>query len=346
MIVQENISLAEYTTFRIGGPARYFAVVKDIEELEEAVVFAREKNTKLFALGGGSNILVSDTGIDCLVIKLEITGVDFIEKDPQRGEWEVIAGAGENWDVFVAQTVERGLGGLENLSLIPGTVGAAPVQNIGAYGAEVANTISWVDVYNTETGDLETLGNPECDFAYRNSIFKKPEVKKYIITRVAFKLSSKAKLNTQYKDIQNYITNHDLNKDQLTIKDVRNIVIDIRTNKLPDVTKIGTAGSFFKNPIIEKNLYEKLGEKYTDMPHFQTPDPEKVKVPAAWLLDKLCGFKGYKKGDIGVYQNQALVLVNTGKGTAEEIKALAQQMIDCVKEKTGITLEREVEYVG
>ncbi len=343
MTITENISLKEFTTFRIGGPAKFFCAVKNIEELKAAVSFAKEKKLAIFVLGGGSNIVISDNGFAGLVIKIEISGIE--EKIIDSNTTEIISGAGEVWDELVAYAVNKNLHGIENLSLIPGSVGAAPVQNIGAYGMEAKESIAWVEAFNTETEQVEILKNSECMFAYRDSIFKKDIGKIYIITRVAFVLSKDAALKTEYRDVAAYIQSHDLDSRTLTLKNVRDIVIDIRTNKLPDVKLVGTAGSFFKNPIIPVEKYEELKSNYPEMPNFPAGE-QKVKVPAAWMLDKLCGFKGYRDGEVGIYKNQALVLVNYGNATAQDIINLAEKMIACVKEKTEITLEKEVQIIN
>ncbi|MBX4197929.1 UDP-N-acetylmuramate dehydrogenase [Candidatus Parcubacteria bacterium] len=338
---QEHILLKDFTTFRIGGPARYFVAVKNTEELREAIQFAHSKQLPIFVLGGGSNVLISDKGFPGLVIKIEIKGIEYKEREGE--DVEVIVGAGENWDDAVGHIVSRGLSGLENLSLIPGSVGAAPVQNIGAYGAEVKDTISWVEVFNTETYTLEQCSKEQCQFDYRDSIFKKPEGKKYVITRVGFKLSKKPNVNITYKDISNYISEHKV--EDLSIQKIRDIVIEIRTKKLPNLKEYGTAGSFFKNPVVLKEQYDELVKKYSGLPGFTGASHGDVKIPAAWILDTLCNFKGYRDGDAGVYKNQALVLVNFGSATAEDISSLSEKMIACVKEKTSITLEKEVQII-
>lgn len=373
MKILENIPLADLTTFKIGGPARYFCSVTDVGELKKAFDFVGKhkcpvSGLPVFILGGGSNVLVSDDGFPGLVIKMEIKGIKAEEKTISGGTvYNVTAGAGGMWDDLVAFTVGQGLVGLENLSLIPGTVGAAPVQNIGAYGAEVKDVISAVEVFNVETGESRTMTNAECHFGYRDSLFKKPEGRKYIITHVVFRLLKNAPLKTDYKDIQEYLTADNIqlttgdkgqntkNKQSLTLEKLREIIINIRTNKLPDIKKNGTAGSFFKNPIISRQKYEELKQRHPDMPHFPVGTPVStsvspeasadVKISAAWLLDKLCGFKGYHDGSVGVYQNQALVLVNFGGARASDIIALAKKMADCVREKTGIELEKEVQIV-
>jgi UDP-N-acetylmuramate dehydrogenase len=340
--IQEHISLKDLTTFKIGGEARFFATVHSIDELKGALAWAKEKHLEIFVLGGGSNILMGDKGWDGLVIKIEIKGIEL------KGN-ELVGGAGENWDSFVGYAVEHGLYGIENLSLIPGSVGATPVQNIGAYGVEVKDTISWVESINSETGELKIFNNNECGFAYRDSFFKKPEGKKYIITRVAFNLKKEGILSTEYRDIKKYIEENKIL--DLTLQKIRDIVIDIRTKKLPDVRIIGTAGSFFKNPIISLSDYQNLLTRYPDLPGYSQKSAfagataDTIKIPAAWMLDNLCGFKGYKEGDVGVYKNQALVLVNFGNAKAQDIFDLSEKMIACVKEKTNIILEREVQMI-
>ncbi len=340
MTIQENIPLKDHTTFKIGGPARYFVAVQSLDELKEATAYARTHSLPLLVLGGGSNVLISDHGFNGVVIKIEIKGIEIKDKDNETAE--VIAGAGENWDSFVETTVKKGLYGLENLSLIPGSVGAAPVQNIGAYGAEVKDTIAWVEAFNCEIGEITHFSNEACTFAYRDSFFKKPENKKYIITRVAFDLLKQGMLNTTYKDIAEFVKN--IPTDEITLQKVREIVIDIRSNKLPDINTVGTAGSFFKNPIVTQEKFDELRLKYPSLPGFAAA-ANFVKIPAAWMLDNLCGFKGFREADAGVYKNQALVLVNFGSASSQDIYSLAQKMTACVKEKTNIELEKEVQII-
>ncbi len=342
MTIEENILLAPYTTFKIGGPARFFIRVSTVDELSIALHFAEKKSLPVFILGGGSNILVSDAGFRGLVIKMEIMGIEYMEG--KEGVTEVVVGAGETWDTVVADTVERGLHGLENLSFIPGTAGAAPVQNIGAYGVEAKDTIVWVETVDSESGGLKRFSNDECHFSYRNSFFKTGEGKKYAITRVAFGLSPIRPLVITYKDIQTYMTEQGLQA--LSQKEIRDLVINIRRRKLPDWTTVGTAGSFFKNPVIGKTLYEKLIKEFPGIPSFPTEKADEVKVSAAWLLDHIGGFKGVSRGAVGVYQNQALVIVNEGSATSADVDALADDMKKTIFEKTGIELEREVESVG
>ncbi len=355
MIIQENVPLAPFTTFRIGGSARFFAQAQSISDIQEALEFASGKNPsgqvlKIFVLGGGSNILISDAGFDGLVIKNEVKGI-FEEKvegeaDGQTRE-RIIASAGESWDTLVKYTVEiKNLYGLENLSAIPGTVGASPVQNIGAYGIEVKDLIEWVEVYNPTTKEIEKLSNADCRFGYRDSIFKH-ERKNNVILRVAFLLTQNGKLSIDYKDLKRYFAEQAIVP---LLHTVREAIISIRKNKLPDLSKLGTAGSFFRNVVVSQAEYQNLLKKFPLVPAFSVnasydPKDGSVKVPVGWVLDKICGFKGVRRGDVGVYQNQALVLVNFGQGTALEVKKLADEMTACVKAKTGLNITPEVEMI-
>jgi UDP-N-acetylmuramate dehydrogenase len=337
--------LADLTTFRIGGKARFFCEVGNKEELKEAVDFAKEKNAQVFVLGGGSNILVSDKGFDGSVIKINIKGIETAStKNVSVGARPddfiyIRAGAGENWDDFVAWTVARGYGGLENLSLISGTAGAAPVQNIGAYGVEVGDLIESVEVFDTKEGAFKNLSRNECHFAYRDSLFKH-EKGRHIIVSVLFGLKKDSKPDFSYKDLQEYFKG---NAAPSTAA-VRDAVIAIRTAKLPDVKKVGTAGSFFKNPILSKEKFVELKGKYPELPSFPEADG-RIKIPLAWIIDKACGLKGKRSGEAGIHDTQALVIVNYGAASFEEVEKVATEIEKQVKEKTGIDIEREVEMV-
>ncbi len=340
MEMRENVPLKDFTTFRTGGAARYFCHVRNVEGLKEAVLFAHQKNLPFFFLGGGSNVLISDNGYAGMVIKMEIGGIEFEKKED--GFVCVTAGAGENWDAFVAATVVRGLVGLENLSLIPGTVGAAPVQNIGAYGREVKDIIFEVETFNAETFEIKKFSREECRFGYRDSFFKTSEGKKYTITRVMFALQKNGTLKTDYKDVQEYFLKNNITS--ANVADVRNAVVAIRTAKLPDVREYGTAGSFFKNPIISNKLADEVSQKYPDIPAYPAGAHMK-KVSAGWLLDRVCGLKGVEEGNVGTYKNQALVIVNHGGASTKEILTFVALLQTQVKNKTGIVLEFEVQVV-
>ncbi len=330
-----NVPLASFTTFRVGGPARFLINVNEISDLKSAINFALSKKLSYFVIGGGSNLLVSDEGYDGVVIKLNINGIEFPESNL------VIAGASEHWDTVVATSISKNLAGIENLSWIPGSVGAAPVQNIGAYGTEIREVIEWVEVFDPKIMNVRTLLNSECRFGYRDSFFKTEEGRALIVTRVAMRLSESGKPNLSYKDLANYF----VGKKQPTPLEVRNVVIDIRKNKLPDITKIGTAGSFFKNPIVTEERYTELAGLYPGLPFFPAYGGFK-KIPLAWILDKVCNFNGYREGNVGLYKTQPLALVNFGGGTSIEIKKLADKIFNEVKNKTGIEIEWEVIPIG
>ncbi len=338
MKIQEHVILKDYTTFKIGGPARFFCIVKNEDDLIEAFNFSKKNKIKMFVIGGGSNLLIADAGYDGMVIKMDISGKKYIEE----GDFvKVTAGAGENWDKLVEETVEKGLYGLENLSNIPGTVGATPVQNIGAYGSEAKDVIESVYVLDIIKDEYKTLTNVECDFDYRDSFFKK-NPQRYIIISVTFKLNKKGKLNFNYKDIQEALSAKKIKNPNL--KQMREIIIDIRNRKLPNLKTYGTAGSFFKNVIVSSIKAKELLDKYPEM-IVHAVNNKKTKIPLAWILDHVCGFRGVKKGNVGTYQNQALVLINYGNANAKEIIDLAQKMVDKVYEETGIEIEPEVEYL-
>ncbi len=336
MTILEDIKLAQYTTFKIGGPARFFCSVSTEDELAEAVSFAKKNNHPIFILGEGSNVLISDKGFSGLVIKIEIKGIEEIDQD---GKVLVSVGAGEMWDSLVEHVISKNLYGIENLSAIPGTVGAAPVQNIGAYGAEISSVVHKVRALHIPTGKYLEFANNDCRFRYRESLFK-DEKGKYIITRVDLILEKNGQVNIKYRDLADYF------KDTTpTLHEVRKAVIEIRWNKLPDWKLWGTAGSFFKNPIINKDHFERLQKQYPGIQGF----PElsgKVKVPLGWIMDKVCGMKGLCIGNVCTYEKQALVLVAKPGATSEEVVKLSQEIMSKVKEKTGIDIEGEVEWVN
>ena len=336
MNIQENISLSQYTTFKIGGPAKFFCSVKNEKELLEALDFAKNKSLPIFVIGGGSNLLVSDEGYKGLVLKIEMYGIAFSQN-------LVSASAGENWDNFVNETVERGYYGLENLSAIPGTVGASSVQNIGAYGVDVSQYIQSVRAYDIRKEQFVDIKNEECQFSYRDSVFKQQKGR-FIIVSVTFNLKTSGEVNIEYKDLKEYFEAKNLNRSP-SLREVREAVIAIRESKLPDWQRWGTAGSFFKNPIIPIQKYVDLKQKYTDLPGFPECDGAKIKVSLAWILDKICNARGLSVGNAYVYEKQALVLVAKPGAKATEVIELSRRIQDMVKEKTGIAVEAEVEWV-
>jgi UDP-N-acetylmuramate dehydrogenase len=342
--IKEHIPLSLHTTFKIGGSARYFCEAASLEDLTLAVNFAEEKKIPIFVLGEGSNTLVADQGFLGLVVKMNIRGIKI--RDLEYDKVEVVAGAGEKWDSLVEFVVSKNLYGLENLSGIPGTVGAAPFQNIGAYGAELKDSVSFVEVFDTKKKKIRVMTATQCQFAYRHSIFKTKKAKNLIITKVSFVLEKQnlqSRTNIGYKDLKERFKDR-FCKD-VTPKEIRQAVLEIRSRKFPDLTKIGTAGSFFKNPVISKYAYEKLLKKFPEMPAYDEGRGF-VKVPLGWVLDHVCNLKGWKKGNVGTHENQALVLVNLGGATASEIKVAADYITEEVKQKTDIKIEWEVQYVG
>ncbi|MDO8483117.1 MAG: UDP-N-acetylmuramate dehydrogenase [bacterium] len=342
--MEEHIPLSEHTTFKIGGNARYFFRAKTLEEVREALGFARENALPFFVLGGGSNLLVGENGFSGVIIKNEISGLSFKE---DSGDVLVTAGSGENWDNFVSGCVSRGLYGLENLSGIPGTVGAAPVQNIGAYGVEAKDSVVSVEVLEAKTGAVRNFTTAECTFAYRDSFFKTVEGKSYIITGVTFRLKKEGTLNVGYKDLKNYFSKADVSP---TLQSVREAVLEIRGKKFPDLKTTGTAGSFFKNPVIPLEQYETLKKQYPDLPFFLMSNVNgqmsTVKLPLAWILDNVLHLKGFMTGSVGLHEAQPLVIVHTGGGKAEDVRRLAEGVAGKIKDATGIEVSWEVEYLG
>ena len=337
MKIHDHFSLKKYNTFGIEAKAKQFVAVHNEAELREILFL--HKNDKKFVLGGGSNMLLTKD-IDALVIHIDLKGKKVVKEDDDF-VW-VEAKAGENWHEFVLFTIEQNFGGLENMSLIPGNVGTTPVQNIGAYGTEIKDTFISCEAMNIETQQMRTFMKVDCDFGYRESVFKNIEKDKYIITSVVFKLTKRNhKINTSYGDITAELAKQ--NVAIPTLKDVSNAVIAIRQSKLPDPKELGNSGSFFKNPIILKSEFEKIHPKFPDMKFFEVSETE-VKVPAGWLIEQ-AGFKGKRFGDAGIHKNQALVLVNYGNATGTEILAVSKDVQKTVLEKFGIAIEAEVNVI-
>ncbi|MFT5849679.1 MAG: UDP-N-acetylmuramate dehydrogenase [Patiriisocius sp.] len=329
---EQNVSLAQYTTLQVGGVAEYFVTVMDEEELVEAVAYAAAHTLPVTVLGGGSNVLVSDAGVRGLVILNKIIGLD-IEDDGKMVR--LTSGAGEVFDDIVSEMVDVGVWGLENLSHIPGSVGATPVQNVGAYGVEVSDLIYSVRVYDMEAEMYIDLSNEACEFGYRDSLFKKSGGNRYVVASVTYSFDKTAGPILDYRDLQNRF------KDAPTPQEVRDAIIEIRSAKFPNWKEVGTAGSFFKNPIIEQAHYEKLQETYPDLPGFPASEGF-VKVPLGWILDKVLNLKGEGNEKVGTYQGQALVLINRGAATTEDIVVFANDILSKVKEITDIEVEWEV----
>lgn len=328
-----NVSLKDYNTFGIDVKAEKFISVESLADLKEVV----KEHKDLFLLGGGSNLLLTQN-ISKTVVHLNLQGI--IVNNETENSVEVTAYAGENWHEFVLWCIDQNYGGLENLSLIPGNVGTSPIQNIGAYGFEVKDTLVCLEALNIESLELETFTNEQCEFGYRSSIFKTWAKGKYIITSVTFRLSTKEhQTNSSYGAIQEQLQGIE----NPSLKDISNAVIAIRNSKLPNPKEIGNSGSFFKNPVITVKDFEKIKLKYPNVPSYPVTESQ-IKVPAGWLIET-AGFKGQTYGNAGVHNKQALVLVNYGNATGKEIYAIAQKIQAKIKELFGILLEIEVNVI-
>ena len=337
--MQENFSLQPYNTFGVEAKARYFTEVNSIDELKEALTFAETQSLQLLFLGGGSNILLTKD-FDGLAIQLNLRGIS--EEHINENEVSVTAKAGENWHEFVMYCLQKNYGGLENLSLIPGNVGTSPMQNIGAYGTEIKDIFVSCKVLDLENLELKTFNLEQCRFGYRDSIFKQEGKGRYVILEVTFKLTQKNHhIKTEYGAIKSELEN--LGIENPTIQDVSRAVINIRQSKLPNPKEIGNAGSFFKNPTIALVQFEALKQQFENIQGY--PNGDKVKVPAGWLIEQ-CGWKGKQIGNVASHQLQSLVIVNaTGNATGKEIFDFSTEIINSVKEKFGIELEREVNII-
>jgi UDP-N-acetylmuramate dehydrogenase len=337
MTIQNNFSLKRYNTFGIEAKAKQFVAVHSLEDLK--TVLQQNKSEPKFVLGGGSNMLLT-RDIQALVIHIDLKGKKVLKEDADF-VW-VESQAGENWHEFVLWTIDQNFGGLENMSLIPGNVGTTPVQNIGAYGTEIKDTFVSCDAMTIATQEIKTFNKDACHFGYRESIFKHEAKDQFIITSVIFKLTKRNhKINTSYGDITKELEKQNVSSP--TLKDVSNAVIAIRQSKLPDPAALGNSGSFFKNPIIPKEQYEKVHALHPEMPHYTVSETE-VKVPAGWLIEK-AGFKGKRFGDAGIHKNQALVLVNYGNATGQEILAVSRDIQTTVLKEFGIAIEAEVNVI-
>ncbi|MGI9580985.1 UDP-N-acetylmuramate dehydrogenase [Chryseobacterium sp. RRHN12] len=337
--MQENFSLKPYNTFGVDARARYFTEVNTIDELKEALIFAKSQSLQLLFLGGGSNILLTKD-FEGLAIRLNLKGIS--EESINENEVLVTAKAGENWHEFVMYCLEKNYGGLENLSLIPGNVGTSPMQNIGAYGTEIKDIFVSCQVLDLENLELRTFNLEQCRFGYRDSIFKQEGKGRYVILEVTFKLTRKDHhIKTEYGAITSELEN--LGIKNPTIQDVSKAVINIRQSKLPDPKEIGNAGSFFKNPTIPLAQFEALKQKFENIQGY--PNGDMVKVPAGWLIEQ-CGWKGKQIGNVASHKLQSLVIINaTGNATGKEVFDFSTEIINSVKEKFGIELEREVNII-
>jgi UDP-N-acetylmuramate dehydrogenase len=333
-VIQQNISLKPYNTFAIDVSAKYFLEIFSIADLEALFKQPLIKSEPLLVLGGGSNMLFTKD-YQGLVIKLSIQGIEY---QTNGDDITLTAGAGVVWNYLVLYCVQQAFAGLENLTLIPGTVGASPIQNIGAYGVELKDVFQSCEAFEIATGKIKTFNHADCKFGYRESVFKSELKGQYIITSVTFKLSRNASLQTHYGAITQELQKRAITEP--TIADVSNVVASIRVGKLPDPKTIGNAGSFFKNPIITKDFFDHLAIQFPDIANYPV-GTDQVKLAAGWLIEH-CGFKGLISGHTGTWKNQALVLVNHGGATGKEVYDFSEKIINTVQQKFGLKLEREV----
>ncbi|PID70367.1 UDP-N-acetylenolpyruvoylglucosamine reductase [bacterium DOLZORAL124_38_8] len=333
MNIQKDYSLQTLNTFGVTATAKLYAEVSSVADLQSVLV--EHKNEKKLILGEGSNVVFTQD-FDGLVIQPNIKGIKILSEDETSVLVEAMAG--ENWDEFVGWTVEQGFGGLENLSLIPGKVGTCPVQNIGAYGVEIKDVFESLTAVHLETGKKKIFSHSDCAFGYRDSVFKNAEKGQWCIVSVVFRLDKNPVVKTSYGAIKNTLA--ELKITASTIADVRQAVVKIRTEKLPDPKKIGNAGSFFKNPVVSRARFLQIQAEFPDMPFYEIAENQ-IKIPAGWLIDTL-GLKGKSFGAVGVHPKQALVLINNGDATGKDVVAVAQKIKALVQEKFAIELEIEV----
>jgi len=342
MQIQENFSLKPFNSFGIDAKSRWFGTFQSVSELNEALNF-KSQVTNLI-LGGGSNILFAKD-FDGLILKNDIKGIERIKENSQPGGDEehvyVRLGAGENWHQFVLYCIQNGFAGVENLSLIPGNVGASPMQNIGAYGVEIKEVFHELSAFHLQERANYTFGVKDCEFGYRDSIFKGKYRNQFVILDVTYRLNTIPKFNTSYGAIEQELER--MGVKELSIAAISQAVINIRTSKLPDPAVIGNAGSFFKNPSISKEKFQDLESKHKNIVGYKNSDGS-IKLAAAWMIEQ-CGWKGYRRGDAGCHEKQALVLVNYGNAKGGEIFDLSEEIRQSVKEKFEVVLEREVNIV-
>lgn len=337
MTVQQNISLKKYNTFGISAKAKFFCEVNNLNDLRE--VLRMDEYPEKFIISGGSNMLITQD-IAALVVHINIKGKEIISETEDHVILKVMAG--ESWHQMVLWALEHDYGGLENMSLIPGNTGTAPIQNIGAYGVELKDTFESCEAMEIATQQIQNFTKEDCQFGYRDSYFKNDGKGKYIITSVTFKLSKRNhSLNTSYGAI-----GQELEKQGIahpTLKDISNAVIAIRQSKLPDPAELGNSGSFFKNPVVSKSEFDSFAKNHPEAPFYKVSE-DSYKIPAGWLIEQ-CGFKGKRFGDAGVHKNQALVLVNYDNASGSEILALAYKIIEAVQDKFGIRIRPEVNII-
>lgn len=337
--VESDRDLRKATTFGVPARCEHYVLADSVDTLQEVFDLVRSRDLPWRVLGEGSNILLT-RNLPGMVIGIAIPGIRFEELEGHAVQVHV--GAGVNWHTLVETCLERGVYGLENLALIPGSAGAAPVQNIGAYGVELSDVFEWVEVLDTATGELRTLFSDDCRFSYRDSVFKQELAGRCVVTRLVLRLSTRPDPVLHYPALTGYLSTYGLSS---TPEHVFDAVCAIRRDKLPDPERIGNAGSFFRNPVLGREHYDALQdrvrEQYGELPFFPVTDSDAVKVPAAWLIER-AGWKGFREGDAGVHDRQALVLVNHGAATGGEIAALARRIVESVADKFDVRLEPEV----
>ncbi len=335
MDIHTNIPLKNYTTMRLGGNARFMTEVHTSNDVAEVCRNARVQNLPIFILGGGSNVIVRDEGFNGIVIRNRIPGFDVVTDDPSHTTLKI--GAGENWDEIVRRTVEMNLSGIEAMSAIPGTAGAAPVQNVGAYGQEIADTLVSLEAYDITTDAFVTLTGVDCGFSYRHSIFRGDAAGRYVITSITIQLYKAAPQPPFYAAIQDYFDAHDITI--YTPQIIRDAVIDIRKNKLPDPTVMPNTGSFFKNAIVEDWQLADLRKEYPDIPTYDMPDG-RYKVPTGWLIEQ-AGYKGKTLHGMRVHDKNALVLINESATSYDDLAQAREEVMGAVRDKFRITIEQE-----
>jgi len=335
VIASFNVCLKKYNTFGLEVKAKELVEIHSLENFR--ALLPRLKSEKFVILGGGSNVLFIND-FDGLVVVNKLKGISSASMN--QADVLVTALSGESWHDFVLWTLERGFFGLENMSLIPGTVGAAPMQNIGAYGAELKDICVQVDVVDLETGKIKAFSNEECGFGYRESVFKRQFKDKYFVYKVHLKLSRASLIKADYGNIQAVLKSKGILFP--THQDVSNAVMEIRCSKLPNPKELGNAGSFFKNPIVEQSKAENILKSHPNAPHF--PDGDRIKIPAGWLIEQ-CGFKGVREGNVGCYKDQALIIVNYGDAVGSEVYEYSEKIIEAVRKKFDLVLEREVNVI-
>lgn len=335
MDMHPNIPLKNFTTMKLGGPAHFMAEARTPEEVATIYAAAKAQSLPVFVLGGGSNVIAGDAGYAGVILRMRIPGFEVIADD--LNSTTVRIGAGEIWDETVKKTVEMHLSGIETLSAIPGTTGAAPVQNIGAYGQEIADTLQSLTAYDSQTNSFVTLQNADCNFSYRESIFRGSEKGRYVITSITIKLSKSSPQPPFYDALQKYFDEHDIHS--FTQEAVRNAVIDIRTNKLPDPNLLPNAGSFFKNALVEDWKLNELHTTYPDMPAYDMGDG-KFKLSTGWLIEQT-GLKGTVIHGIRVHDKNSLVLINESASSYNDLAMARDQIISAVRDKFGVQIEQE-----